>query len=56
MYFDFNNQFIKIKRTLAKISKTTKNLFCLILVSGIMNLYVKCISDIKNRFSFDDLE
>jgi len=28
MHFGFNNQFIKVKRTLAKISKTTKNLFC----------------------------
>jgi len=57
MHFGFNNQFIKVKRTLAKISKTTKkNLFCLILVLGIMNLYVKCIPDIKKIFSFDDLE
>jgi hypothetical protein len=39
MYFGFNNQFIEVKRTLAKISKTTKNLFCFVLVSGIMNLY-----------------
>jgi hypothetical protein len=29
MHFSFNNQFIKVKRTLAKISKTTKILFCL---------------------------
>jgi hypothetical protein len=30
MHFGFNNQFIKVKRTLAKISKTNKNfiLFC----------------------------
>ena len=27
MYFDFNNQFIKVKRTFAKILKTTKFLF-----------------------------
>jgi hypothetical protein len=27
MYFDFNNQFIKVKITLAKISKTTKKIF-----------------------------
>jgi hypothetical protein len=39
MYFGFNNQFIEVKRTLAKISKTTKNLFCFVLVLGIMNLY-----------------
>jgi hypothetical protein len=29
MHFGFNNQFIKVKRTLAKISKTTKISFCL---------------------------
>jgi hypothetical protein len=56
MHFGFNNQFIKVKRTLAKISKTPKILFCLILVSGIMNLYVKRIPDIKKVFSFDNLE
>jgi hypothetical protein len=47
MHFGFNNQFSKVKRTLAKISKTTKILFCFVLVSGIMNLYVKCIPDIN---------
>ena len=46
MHFSFNNQFIKVKITLAKISKTTKILFCLILVSEIMNLYVNRIPDI----------
>ena len=56
MHFGFNNQFIKVKRTLVKILKTTKILFCLILVSGIMNLYIKYIPDIKKIFSFDDLE
>ena len=56
MHLGFNNQFIKVKRTLAKISKTTKNLFYLILISGIINLYVKRISYIKRTFSFDDLE
>jgi hypothetical protein len=55
MYFGFNNQFIKANRTLAKISKK-KKLFCVVLVSGIMNLYVKCISDIKKVFSFDNIE
>ena len=34
MHFGFNNQFIKVKRILAKISKTTKNFICL-LVSGV---------------------
>jgi hypothetical protein len=47
MHFGFNNQFIKVKRTLTKISKTTQILFCLVLVSGIRNLYVKCILNIK---------
>jgi hypothetical protein len=41
---------------LAKISKTTKNLFCFVLISGVMNLYVKRIPDIKNVFSFDNIE
>ena len=50
MHFDFNNQFIKVKRTLAKISKTTKILFCFVLISGFMNLYVKRIPDIKTLF------
>ena len=52
MHFDFNNQFIKVKRTFVKISKTTKILFFFILVSGIMNLYVKRIPDIKKIFFF----
>jgi hypothetical protein len=56
MHFGFNNQFIKVKKTLAKISKTTKVLFCFVLVLGIINLYVKCIPNIKKVFSFDDLE
>jgi hypothetical protein len=55
MHFGFNNQFSKVKRTLAKISKTTKILFCFVLVSGIMNLYVKCIPDI-NFFFVDNIE
>ena len=52
MHFGFNNQFIKVKRTLTKILKTTKILFCLVLVSGITNLYVKRIPDIKKVFFF----
>jgi len=56
MDFGFNNQFIKVKRTLAKISKTKKKLFCVVLVTRIMNLYVKRIPDIKRVFSFDDIE
>ena len=54
MHFSFNNQFIKVKRTLAKISKTTKILFFFVLVSGIMNLYVKGIPDIKKKVFFVD--
>jgi len=33
--FDFNNQFIKVKRTLNKISKTTKKNFVCLLVSRV---------------------
>ena len=54
--FYFNNLFIEVKRTLAKISKTKKKLFYVILVSGITNLYIKHIPDIKKVFSFDDIE
>jgi hypothetical protein len=56
MHFSFNNQFIKVQRTLAKISKTTKILFCFVLILGIMNFYVKRIPDIKKVFSFDNIE
>jgi hypothetical protein len=56
MHFGFNNQFIKVQRTLAKISKTTKILFCFVLILGITNLYVKLIPDIKKVFSFDNIE
>jgi len=55
MHFGFNNQIIKVKRTLAK-SKTKKKLFCVVLVSGITNLYVKRILDIEKVFSFDNIE
>jgi len=34
MHFDFNNQFIKVKRTLAKIAKK-KNYFVCLLVSEV---------------------
>jgi hypothetical protein len=47
MHFGFNNQFIKVKRTLAKISKTTKILFCLSFSIWGTNLHVKHIPDIK---------
>jgi len=47
IHFDFNNQFIKVKRTLAKISKTTKILFCLSFSIRDTTLHVIRISDIK---------
>jgi len=52
IHFDFSNQIITVRRTLTKISKTKKKLFCVVLVSGIMNLYVKRIPDIKKVFFF----
>jgi hypothetical protein len=33
-----------------------KKLFCVVLVSGITNLYVKRIPNIKKVFSFDNIE
>ena len=36
--------------------KKKKNLFCVVLVLRITNLYVKHIADIKKVFSFDDIE
>jgi hypothetical protein len=56
MHFGFNNQFIKVKRTLAKILKTTKIFFCFVLISEITNLYVKRIPDKKKYFFFDNIE
>ena len=55
MHFGFNNQFIKVKRTLAKISKTTKIVFCLSFSIQGTILHVIRIPDI-NLFSFDDIE
>jgi hypothetical protein len=52
MHFSFNNQFIKVKRTLAKIAKIPKQISCFVLVSGIMNLYVKPIPNIKKVFFY----
>jgi uncharacterized membrane protein len=48
MHFGFNNQFIKVKRTLAKISKTTKILFCLSFSIRGTILHVIRIPDIKS--------
>jgi hypothetical protein len=47
MHFGFNNQFIKVTRTLANISKNQKKIFCFVLMSGITNLDVKHNPDIK---------
>ena len=52
MHFGFNNQFIKVKRTLAKISKTKKNLFCLSFSIWGTILHVIRISDIKFIYFF----
>jgi hypothetical protein len=50
MHFGFNNQFIKVKRTLTKISKTTKILFCLSFSIRSTTLDVIHIPDIKFFF------
>jgi hypothetical protein len=50
MLFGFNNQFIKVKRTLARILKTTKILFCLFFSIRGMTLHVIHILDIKFCF------
>jgi hypothetical protein len=51
MHFCFNNQFIKVKRTLVKISKTNKNFILLSFSIRGATLYVIRISDIKFFFS-----
>ena len=43
----FDNQFIKLKRTLAKIEKTIKFLFCLSFSIRGTTLHVICIPEIK---------
>jgi predicted phosphatase len=52
MHFSFNNQFIKVKRTLAKISKTRKILLCLSFSIRGTTLHVICILDIKFFFLY----
>jgi len=47
MHFGFNNQFIKVTRTWPKFQKKSKKIFCLVLIFGITNLYVKRILDIR---------
>jgi hypothetical protein len=50
MHFYFNNQFIKVKKTLEKIAKIPKKIFCFVLVSGITNLYVNVFPILKRYF------
>jgi len=51
MHFGFDNQFIRVKRTLANISKTTKILFCLSFsirgtISHVIHILdIKCFSN-----------
>jgi hypothetical protein len=47
MYFGFNNQFIKVMRTRPIFQKNTQKICYFVLVSMIMNLYVKRTLDIK---------
>jgi hypothetical protein len=47
MHFGFNNQFIKAMRTRPIFQKNTQKICCFVLVSMIMNLYVKRTPDIK---------
>jgi hypothetical protein len=54
MHLSFNNQFIKVTRTRPIFQKTPKKIFCFLLISGIMNLYLKHTPDIKKViFLFD---
>ena len=47
MHFGFNNQFIKVMRTRPIFQNFQKKLFCFLLISRVMNLYVRCILNIK---------
>jgi len=51
MHFGFNNQCIKVMRTWPIFQKFQKKYFFL-LISGIMNLYVKRTPDIKKIVFF----
>jgi hypothetical protein len=51
MHFGFNNQFIKVARTWP-IFKISKKIIFFLLISEIMNLYVKCTPDIKKEVFF----
>ena len=56
MHFGFNNQFIKVTRTWPKFQKKSKKIFCLVLIFGITNLYVKRILDIQKVFFVENIE
>ena len=47
MYFGFNNQFITVTRTRLIFQKFQKKLFCFLLISRVMILYVRRILDIN---------
>ena len=47
MHLGFNNQFIKVTRTRPIFQKTPIKIFYFLLISGIMNLYVKHTLNIK---------
>jgi hypothetical protein len=47
MHFGCNNQFIKVTRTWPIFQNNPKKIFFFLLISGIMNLYVKRTPDIK---------
>jgi len=55
MHFDFNNQFIEAMKTRPIFQKYPK-IFCFLLVSRNMNLYIKHIPDIKKVVLFLTLE
>jgi len=55
MHFGFNNQFIKVMRTWPIFQKNQK-IFCFVLMSGITNLHVKRIPDIKKVFLLQTLD
>jgi hypothetical protein len=44
--FGFNKSLLKLWE-LGQYFKNTKKIFCLLLISKIMNLYIRCIPDIK---------
>ena len=47
MHFGFNNQFIKVTRIWPIFQKNLKKIILFLFISGITNLHVKRIPDIK---------